>query len=159
MVCTVSALRSLHSVEADLSRIANRSNAQVDQLVHTAHELREVQDEMKKTLRGDVLQDIMKAVFSSDRDRDFTMSAHEVDNLLLHLRNMPGIRFNEAKFRQVCASRIGEVKIHDVCEIARNLQDDGIPDDQRIFQFEPQSVLRETRNVQLTTKVGMTSEY
>ena len=121
----------------------------MDRLVTVVTEQNKVQKEMKDALTRDVVQDIMTAVFQVDRDRDFTMSKEEVQTLRLRLENFPGIVLNSQRFQEFTTTGSdyqddGKLTLSNILSIARNMQDSSIPEDQRVIQIDPKSLLKQT---------------
>lgn len=128
-------------MEADLQAIADQSSTSLERLVNTVHEHGETQTQMRRALLSDVLQDIMTTILSTDRDKDFTVDPDEVHMLLLRLKSMPGIVLDEKRFHQFMADDRGALTLADVCKIARNLQDEKVPDSKRIIRIDPKLLL------------------
>jgi hypothetical protein len=67
----------------------------------------------------------------SDQDEDFVIAPDEVDRLVLRLKNIPGVEFDEEKFRKVLKKEGGDImKFAD-----RHFGDDVALDKDRIFRF------------------------
>ena len=114
----------LTKVQTDLDKVAQASGQSVNQLVDIVQENGKLQTEILDHLQAEVLGQIMTAVLATDADRDFVLNKREVETLVLRLKNLPGVDFNEAAFRAVLKSDQGELTLSDVCAIARNLQDE-----------------------------------
>lgn len=115
----------LDQVRQDLDRAAQQSGASVDRLVHFVGENGRVQKEILQQLQAEVLQQIMTAVLATDADRDFIVDPPEVEVLIVRLRNLPGVEFDEKAFRQLLQQTEppGQLTLADVCALTRLLQD------------------------------------
>jgi len=114
----------LTQVQTDLDKVAQASGQSVNQLVNIVQENGQLQTQILDHLQAEVLGQIMTAVLATDADRDFCLNQQEVETLVLRLKNLPGVDFNEASFRAFLKSDRGELTLSDVCAIARNLQDE-----------------------------------
>ena len=136
----------LQKVEDDLNEIAAKSGTQVDRLVNIVHENGELQEKIQDALQAQVMQQVMSAVLAVDRNRDFTLSPNEVQILEMRLQNIPGVIFDLAKFHHFLRSDVGELTLADVCGIAHNLKDDTVPDEEKLFRFQPHDLLEQQQS-------------
>lgn len=128
MIMSVNALESqatkLDKVRKDLSAQAARAGQSVDHLVNIVEENGKIQNEIMNLLQAEVLQSIMTAILHTDSDRNFVLCADEVEILIVRLKNIPGVEFDEVSFRSLLESNQGSLCLADVCKIARNLKED-----------------------------------
>lgn len=113
----------LKQVQEGLQSVVTTSGTSVDTLVATVEENGKIQKEILENLKSQVMQQIMTSVLQIDRDRNFIISAQEVEVLVARLKNIPGVVLDEASFLSFIKSDTGELTLPDVCEIARHLHD------------------------------------
>ena len=136
----------LQHVEGKLSDIAQKSGTQVAVLTATVQENGRVQNQIKKILRLQVMQQIMTACLQADSDRDFVLGPQEVKMLEVRLSNIPGIDFHKDNFEHFLQSDQGELTLADVCNIARHLDDESsIPQEQRLVMYATQKLVVKKR--------------
>ena len=138
----ISIKHRLSEVEEGLSKIATKSGTQVNRLVEIVKENGELQTKIKKALERQVMQGIVDAVVTSDRDGNFTLSPRETQMLKMRLKNIQGINLNQQNFDNMIASDENELTVPDVMNIVRNLLDDDVPRERNIFILEPESLLK-----------------
>jgi hypothetical protein len=114
----------LKQVQESLERVAKKSGQSVDRLVALVRENGNVQKEIHDNLQAQVLQEIVTVAVQTDRDRNFILSAKEVDALLVRIKNLPGVEVDEQVFRTHIKSDKGELTLVDVCQITRLLKDE-----------------------------------
>jgi hypothetical protein len=61
----------------------------------------------------------------------------------MRLAAIPAVHFEKEKFRDFLASDEDDLTLADLTKLVHNLKDTSVPDDQRIFQFEPKDILEE----------------
>jgi hypothetical protein len=99
--------------------------------VKQVNEYKLLQADIKTDLRSKVQQTLMTVFMRSDQDEDFVIDPEEVDRLVLRLKNIPGVEFDEKKFRKVLNKEGGDImKFAD-----RHFGDDVALDKDRIFKF------------------------
>lgn len=111
------------------------------EIVETSAKL---QAQLRSKLQGQVVQQIMSAILSTDRDHNFCLTPAEVDLLITRLENLPGVEFHADKFRERIASDHGDLTLSDVCAIARDLNHDLMDKREAIFCFQTKA-LRDSR--------------
>jgi hypothetical protein len=136
-VCS-SLWRRLKHVQTDLEATAKKSGAQVNRLLEICDETAEVHVGLRKHLQAEVLQQIMTAVLSTDRNHDFRLDADELDSLMMRLKFMPSVEFHEDNFRAQVAKEPygGSLTITDICAITRTLNKDIVDESKAIFTFK-----------------------
>lgn len=134
----------LSEVEEGLSKIADKSGTQVSRLVEIVKENGELQLKIKKALERQVMQGIVDAVVTSDKDGNFTLSPKETEMLKMRLRNIDGIVLNQTNFDNMIASDENELTVPDVMNIVRNLLDDDVPRERNVFVLDPESLLKKS---------------
>lgn len=135
--------RSLQQVESKLTALAAKSGAQVDRLVHVVHENGVLQQQIKQSLQAQVIQQLVSCVVQTDSDRDFALSANEVNDLKLTLSCLPGVGFDEVNFQKFVSADDGGLTLQDVLLIVHRLTDDTVDETDHIFHLNPQDVLEQ----------------
>ena len=134
---------SLKDVETKLNDVAMEAGAQVDRLVNVVSQNGELQKKIKALLEDEVVQNIMTAIITSDRDGSFTLDRREVYQLELRLDSLPAVHFDKLNFRDFLASDQDDLTLTDLTNLIKNLKDDTIPPEQKIFTFKPTDILDE----------------
>lgn len=90
----------LESVEKELhGGITGNSSTNVSRLVQMIQEQEEINKGLMQVLKLQVLQTILSVLLQSDSDGDFHIGAKEVQLLIVRLKMMDGVEFNETQFR------------------------------------------------------------
>ncbi|KAL7573365.1 hypothetical protein ACA910_011725 [Epithemia clementina (nom. ined.)] len=129
-------VEQLKHVEAELDSIAKKAGGQVDRIVNIVHENGELQRKIRSLLDDEVLQQIITAILTTDRDGDYSLNPMERRQLEYRLKNIPGIIFHPDRFEAYCASDDGDLTLADVMKIARNLEDPTVPPEKCIFEYK-----------------------
>jgi cell division FtsZ-interacting protein ZapD len=102
-----------------------------DKLVKQVNEYRTIQEDIKTDLRSKIQQTLLDVFMRSDKDEDFVIDPEEVDRLVTRLTNIPGVDFDEGKFRRALKKEGG-----DIMEFAdKHFGDDDAAQKERIFKF------------------------
>ena len=102
-----------------------------DKLVAQLNEYKTIQESIKTDLRSKVQQTLLNVFMRSDRDENCVIDPEEVDRLVLRLKNIPGVEFNESRFRSTLKREGG-----DIMKFASNhFGDQTVVDKERIFKF------------------------
>jgi hypothetical protein len=126
----------LQHVETDLDAAARKSGAQVDRLLEIVNANGELQKKIRKGLQNQVIQQIMTAVLSTDKDRNFIMGPNEVAELTVRLEHLPGVVFNKPAFLARIASDKGDLTLTDVLDMVRTMDQDLVDKETAIFCFQ-----------------------
>ena len=78
-------------------------------MVEQVNEYKQIQAAIRIDLRSKVQQTLLSVFMKSDSDEDFLIDPEEADRLVLRLKNIPGVEFDEAKFRQVLKKEGGDI--------------------------------------------------
>jgi hypothetical protein len=137
------AVSSLESAERELSVIV-KDQSELERLQRAVARRNQIMGEMKQCLVQQVLQDILAVVVRSDRDSDFQISPQELEVLVLRMKAIAGVQFNERNFRGLMAA--GDRRIASVFSMIRTLMKD---DDDRndIFTFHPEDLVSHGNHV------------
>jgi hypothetical protein len=136
-------VESLQGVESKLNDVAIESGTQVERLVSIVQRNGEIQKEIKSQLEDQVVQQLLTAILTTDRDGNFTLDKHEVYQLEIRLQAIPAVHFEKQKFRDFLASDEDDLTLSDLTKLVHNLKDPNLSDEQRIFHFEPKDILKE----------------
>lgn len=132
----------MEGVEEELSGIAEAAQTNVNRLVEMNHEWRELNAKIKKNLERSVVQQVMSVVVQADADRDFFIGKSEMEVLILRLKMIQGIEFDEANFRKaVSMDADGIIHLSEIMKVLRNLMDDSVAEEDNIFHLKPETLL------------------
>mmetsp|Transcript_31284 Transcript_31284/g.46671 ORF Transcript_31284/g.46671 Transcript_31284/m.46671 type:complete len:261 (-) Transcript_31284:212-994(-) len=124
---------SLENVEKDLSKLANTSN--LDRLVAVVNEQKRATANIKRILKNDIMVQVMRVLMDSDRNQDFVIGPNEIMMMILRMRNVNGVKFNEKNFRERVASE-GSMSLTEIMDLFRDLEDDDIDEENAIFTMD-----------------------
>ena len=134
----------LSDVEEKLEDLASQQGTSVEHLRDLVEENAELQEKIIEMLNRNVMQDILATVIRSDRDNDFVLEGKEIDNLLIRLRSMKGVKFNYDKFLEIIEKDEGELTVADVVSVIRNLRNPSGKQEDCVFTFQPQDLMEQT---------------
>eukprot|EP00549_Striatella_unipunctata_P004934 CAMPEP_0118723250 /NCGR_PEP_ID=MMETSP0800-20121206/31899_1 /TAXON_ID=210618 ORGANISM="Striatella unipunctata, Strain CCMP2910" /NCGR_SAMPLE_ID=MMETSP0800 /ASSEMBLY_ACC=CAM_ASM_000638 /LENGTH=274 /DNA_ID=CAMNT_0006631655 /DNA_START=59 /DNA_END=883 /DNA_ORIENTATION=+ len=140
---------ALEEVEKNLRSLCNTDN--LDRLKYVIKENGRVQKQIKEHLEAEVMQSVLTTVMRSDRDGNFTISGNEMKYLLMRMRNMPNVEFEEEVFKaqlEKAHPNAEGVKLADLMELFRNMLDKDKPQEESVFKIDPQKVVDEKRKKQ-----------
>ena len=140
---TIIHINSLQDVEFKLNEVAGKTGAQVDTLVSIVQENGQLQQQIKSQLEDQVVQQLMTAILTTDRDGSFTLDHSEVYQLEIRLAALPAVHFEKQKFRDFLASDQDDLTLADLTNLVHNLKDKNVPEQDRIFRFQPTDILEE----------------
>jgi uncharacterized membrane protein required for colicin V production len=84
----------------------------------------------------------MGVVVQADADRDFCIGKSEMEVLILRLKMIQGIEFDEANFRKaVSMDAEGIIHLSEIMKVLRNLMDDSVAEEDNIFHLKPETLL------------------
>jgi hypothetical protein len=138
-----SSVSNLEAVEQELALYA-KDDTELRRLQHIVARQAEVHVAMRKCLQRQVVSDILEIVVGSDRDRDFAISAQELETMVLRMKALSGVRFNERNFRAHMAD--GDRSISCVMKMIRQLMMDD-DDSNDIFTLSPHDLVSEKRAI------------
>lgn len=102
-----------------------------DKLVKQVNEYKQIQEDIKADLRGKIQQTLLNVFMRSDKDENFIIDPEEVDRLILRLKNIPSVEFDETRFRKALQKEGG-----DIMKFAQKHFGQGIPLAKNgVFQF------------------------
>jgi macrodomain Ter protein organizer (MatP/YcbG family) len=128
-------------VEKKLSALATKRGTQVDKLVNVVHENGQIQEQIKQILQAQVVNQLVSSVIRSDRDRDFSLSTDEVQELCVTLSVLPGVDFDQVAFNAFIQADNGTLTLDEVLSIMHQIDDATVPEADKVFKFQPKAVL------------------
>mmetsp|Transcript_63742 Transcript_63742/g.94661 ORF Transcript_63742/g.94661 Transcript_63742/m.94661 type:complete len:88 (-) Transcript_63742:206-469(-) len=78
---------------------------------------------------------VMRVLMDSDRNQDFVIGPNEIMMMILRMRNVNGVKFNEKNFRERVASE-GSMSLTEIMDLFRDLEDDDIDEENAIFTMD-----------------------
>lgn len=129
----------LKGVEAEYGVLAKKYGANVDRLLAIVKENGEIQKKIVKSLQSQVMQQALDTILKADTNDDFAISQKEIPMLKVRMNGIPGVEFDEANFDRLFKQNKGELGLHDIMQLFRNLVDD-IPENDNIFHIKPQAL-------------------
>jgi hypothetical protein len=95
---------------------------------------------IQKCVKADAEQTFISAIMASDADSDNAFSDQEVKMLELRLQQIPGVDIHPG----ILATRLAATKrtMAEVMNLLKELYDDTIPDEERIFVVKAKQLLK-----------------
>lgn len=124
-----STIDELKEVENALTVITSTQGASVEAFEKQVEENKEILSKMKKSTKGRVIQNLISILYRGDEDADDVIDAEEVDKVMAGIEKISGVNVREDKLRAALTGK----SIDSVIEIVKNLTDETITDDEKIF--------------------------
>ena len=124
-----STIDDLKEVENALTVITSTQGASVDAFEKQVEENKEILAKMKKSTKGRVIQNLISILYRGDEDEDDVIDAEEVDKVMAGIEKISGVDVREDKLREMITGK----PIDSVIEVVKNITDDTITDEERIF--------------------------
>lgn len=122
----------LQKAESDLASISATQGVSIDKLVvEQVNEYRVIQNHVKEDLKTKIKQTLLSVVIRSDVDQDYQIDPEEIDIVVLRLRSLPNVKFNESCFRKAIRKDNGSL----VTFMNDHLGDDMTISKNKIFVF------------------------
>jgi len=119
----------LEDVEQALDVITQTQGQSVATFAEQVKENRDILGQLQKSLRANVLQNLLQVVIGSDQDQNDQIEEHEVDDLIQRIININGVEVREDLFKEAIRSSKGSLSA--VMDIIMNLMaEDNSGDDQ-----------------------------
>jgi hypothetical protein len=137
------AVTQLEDVTQELDTIAVAAQTNVNTLVQICNENAILQCKIKKNLEQEVIQNVMTVVVNADSNQDWTLGPSEMELLVMRLKAMPGIEFDETNYRKATSSseKGDTMTLVEIMSILRNLLDDTVAEEDNIFHLKPRALL------------------
>mmetsp|Transcript_25671 Transcript_25671/g.37809 ORF Transcript_25671/g.37809 Transcript_25671/m.37809 type:complete len:302 (+) Transcript_25671:268-1173(+) len=100
---------TLHEIEGTLQDITRQQGSDLESFLGLIEEDKRISTEMRNILQKRVLQDVITLVMESDSNGDFHLNDADIDRLVLGIRLIDGVEFNEDRFRQDVEDSNGSV--------------------------------------------------
>lgn len=124
-----STIDDLKEVENALEVITATQGASVSAFEKQVEENKEILGKMKKSTMGRVIQNLISVLYRGDEDADDLIDAEEVDKVMAGIEQISGVDVREDKLREAITGK----SIDSVIEVVKNLTDDTITEDEKIF--------------------------
>jgi TolA-binding protein len=134
------AVTELETVQKELDTIAKASQTNVNRLVEICTETATLQTKIKHHLQQQIIQNVIEIVVTMDSNQDWTLGPSEMDMLVMRLKAMPGIEFDEGNYRNAIGKK-STMTVVEIMTILRNLLDDSVAEEDNIFHFTPRALL------------------
>mmetsp|Transcript_24117 Transcript_24117/g.39909 ORF Transcript_24117/g.39909 Transcript_24117/m.39909 type:complete len:269 (-) Transcript_24117:1065-1871(-) len=131
---------NLEGIEESLQKVATDAQTSVNRLTDIVIRNGEIQAQIKKNLANQVLSSLVSIVVNTDSDRDFTLNDFELNILILRLKGVKGVGFDETNFRKVIPK--APVPLQSIMRLVRNLLDDDVPEQENVFHMNPKEMLQ-----------------
>mmetsp|Transcript_45365 Transcript_45365/g.53118 ORF Transcript_45365/g.53118 Transcript_45365/m.53118 type:complete len:280 (+) Transcript_45365:29-868(+) len=115
-------VNNLERFESNLNDIAASQGYDVKLFMNLVKENKETLAGMKESLQGSVMADVMEMVLVADRDEDFQIDPEEVNALILRMKNLDGVDFDEGEFRKVVSTQ--RLDVNFVILLVKDMMDD-----------------------------------
>mmetsp|Transcript_28563 Transcript_28563/g.60573 ORF Transcript_28563/g.60573 Transcript_28563/m.60573 type:complete len:276 (+) Transcript_28563:92-919(+) len=102
----------MKDVEAALRELSETQGSQLDELMDLINENKEINNGLREVLKMKCLEEVIGLVLDIDNDGSFTIQNREVDRLIIGMRLIEEISFDEAMFRREvinCGGNVDEV--------------------------------------------------
>ena len=125
-------IEDLQDVEEALEVISKTQGQSVEALEKQVAENKNILNQMKKSTKGRVIQNLVSVISRGDEDMDNKISEDEATNVINGLSKIGGLRVNEAKLRKAIVGK----EIDSVIMVVKNLLDEDGASGDRIFEIE-----------------------
>lgn len=125
-------VENLQDISITLEEIRKLEGASLDQLEEQLKDTEEIFDSMQENLKSNILQNLISVVLNCDADGDMSLGDEEIDALIHNIQGMYGVDVDDEKAKKsiVDAGR----SLNAVMELVRDLFDEDVPEEERIFK-------------------------
>mmetsp|Transcript_15339 Transcript_15339/g.21366 ORF Transcript_15339/g.21366 Transcript_15339/m.21366 type:complete len:247 (+) Transcript_15339:58-798(+) len=127
-----SSVEHLEEIDEALQVITSTQGQNVSAFEEQVKENRGILEKMRENHQANVLQNLLSVILRCDTDGDFNMDDNEVDNLMVKLERIGGVKIRRDRFRSVMTNK----SIDSVMDVVKNLLQEDTPEDQKIFYIE-----------------------
>jgi hypothetical protein len=120
--------------------VAQSAQTSVNRLTEIVIRNAEIQAHIKQNLEKQVLSSLVSIVVNTDNNRDFELNEMELNTLMLRLRGVKGVAFDEANFRKVIPK--APVPLARIMMVVRNLLNPDVPEEDNVFHMKPKEMLK-----------------
>ena len=121
----------LKDVESALQVLSGQQGQSIDAFEKQVEENRKLLQNMQKSTKGRVIQNLIDIVYRGDQDMDNVISPEETDRVIAGLKRLGDVVVKEDKLRAAIQGKSVEA----VIDVTQNLMDDNIPQEERIFDI------------------------
>jgi restriction endonuclease S subunit len=102
----------MKDVQEALGGLAETQGSQLDELMELIEENKQINLALRSVLKSKALEEVITLVLDIDNDGSFTIQDKEVDRLIIGMKLLEDITFNESMFREeviACGGNVDEV--------------------------------------------------
>lgn len=102
----------MKDVEMALRELSETQGSQLDELMDLINENKKINEGLRDTLKSKALEEVIGLVLDIDNDGSFTIQDREIDRLIIGMKLIEGIAFEDNMFRQevmACDGNVDEV--------------------------------------------------
>lgn len=114
----------MKDIEMALRELSETQGSQLTKLMDLIHENKEINEGMRCVLKTKAAEEVISLVLDIDNDGSFTIEDKEIDRLIMGMKLMDGVTFDERVFRRdliSCGGSVDEV----IAMIKKMFDDDG----------------------------------
>jgi predicted amino acid-binding ACT domain protein len=120
----------LQDVGKALEVIQNTQGQSVSAFEKQVEENLEILAKMKQSTHGRVIQNLISVIYRGDLNQDNTISEVEAKQVIMGLKDVPGVTVHEERLR---AAIVGK-NIESIVDVVQNLLNKSVPAEDRIFE-------------------------
>lgn len=113
----------MNDIEMALRELSETQGSQLSQLMDLIEENKEINEGMRSVLKSKAAEEVISLVLDIDNDGSFTIQDKEIDRLIIGMKLMDGVSFDEEIFRDNLAECGGSVD--EVIAMIKNMFDNG----------------------------------
>lgn len=117
----------MKDIEMALRELSETQGSQLTKLMDLIYENKEINEGMRCVLKTKAAEEVISLVLDIDNDGSFTIEDKEIDRLIIGMKLMDGVMFDERMFRKDLISAGGSVD--EVIAMIKKMFDDGEIDD------------------------------
>ena len=123
---------NLQDVEEALDVISKTQGQSVSVLEEQVEENKKILEQMRKSTKGRIIQNLISVIYRGDADMDDQISAEEADKMISGLHQIQGMKVKTEKLKEAVVGK----SIDAVIDVVKNLLSDQTPPEERIFEIE-----------------------
>eukprot|EP00934_Nitzschia_sp_Nitz4_P000332 Nitzschia sp. Nitz4//scaffold29_size155292//40040//40810//NITZ4_002645-RA/size155292-processed-gene-0.9-mRNA-1//1//CDS//3329546409//332//frame0 len=122
----------LQDVEEALDVITKTQGQSVNALLKQVEENKEILSKMKKSTKGQVIQNLISIIYRGDEDANDIISDEEATKVIAGLKRIGGLKIHEDRLRNAMSGK----SIDAIIEVVKNLIGSDVPESDRIFEVD-----------------------
>lgn len=122
----------LQDVEEALEVISKTQGQSVSALEKQVEENKEILSKMKKSTKGQVIQNLISIIYRGDENCDDTISDEEATKVIRGLSQIGGLTVHEDRLREAITGK----SIEAVIDVVKNLMSDDVREEEKIFEMK-----------------------